>query len=199
MSRPEGLYYVNNVITNTQSTKVIEELDRLEWKPLTIKVDTGRLVQQYGYSFNYHKYGVHEVAPPMPAFIVELMDRLTEECKKLGLFKADYLPFNQCIINNYHPGQGISPHTDYYEFGPLIGCFTLGTGAYMDFTKDKDKFSLYTEPSSLYIMSGEARDSWMHSMASRQYDEVIDQNGSAQRINRGRRVSVTFRQVKPKD
>ena len=48
------------------------------------------------------------------------------------IINKDYI-FNQCIVNNYLSGQGISQHTDIKSYGDIIGCFTLGGGATMTF------------------------------------------------------------------
>jgi alkylated DNA repair dioxygenase AlkB len=56
-------------------------------------------------------------------------------------------------------------------------------------TKYESK-EVYVAPDSLYIMSGEARYIWKHSMLSRKTDMV-----DGKRIKRGRRISLTFRNV----
>ena len=68
--------------------------------------------------------------------------------------------------------------------------FTLGHGANLHFSKGDAHMDLYTEPNSLYIMSGEARYSWKHEMKKLKYDVV---NGK--KVKRGERISVTFRSV----
>jgi len=49
---------------------------------------------------------------------------------------------------------------------------------------------LYVKPNSLYIMSGDARYVWTHELSPKKYD-MSDGN----KINRVRRISVTFRNV----
>ena len=98
--------------------------------------------------------------------------------------------FNQCIINNYLDGQGISAHVDVRKYGSVIGCFTIGSGATMVFQKEGAKHEVYVKPNSLYIMSGDARYSWTHAMPARKFDIVDDT-----RIPRSRRISLTFRHV----
>lgn len=107
----------------------------------------------------------------------------------MGIIDNSY-HFNQCIINNYKEGQGISPHIDYIDYGKVIGCFTLVSGAEMIFTLDDYKYNLYVNSNSLYIMSGESRYKYKHSMSSKLYD--IYKN---KKIKRSRRISITFRNV----
>ena len=90
--------------------------------------------------------------------------------------------FNQCIINNYYKGQGISPHIDVTSYGGVIGCFTLGSGAIMKFSYGDEDVEIYVKPNSVYIMSGDSRYKWKHSMP-------------VKKTRKDRRVSITFRNV----
>lgn len=185
-----GLYYCKKVISPLDSLDIINRLDTNgNWTPLS-NAKTSRKVQHYGYFYNYTTYDIHQKALDMPDFVAKLRDTLTDKCRELQLLDDDFV-FNQCIINNYEPGEGIHSHKDLCKFGPVIGCFTLGSGATMRFTNDDDKIvDLYTENGSLYIMSDDARHDWKHAMPSQKYDMV-----QGVKINRGRRVSVTFRNV----
>ena len=51
-------------------------------------------------------------------------------------------------------------------------------------------YELYVKPQSLYIMSGDSRYEWKHSMTGKKYDIIEDK-----KIKRGRRISITFRNV----
>src|SRR5690606_9977836 len=97
---------------------------------------------------------------------------------------------NQCIVNRYLPGQGISAHIDKETFGPVIACFTLGSGTDITFSRtlDGNKVTIdkHVEPCSLYIMTGESRYNWKHEIKSRLYDNDVKRNT---------RISVTFRTV----
>jgi alkylated DNA repair dioxygenase AlkB len=75
-------------------------------------------------------------------------------------------------------------------YGPVVAAFTLGSGAEMVFRRGGEVESLYVEPGSLYIMSGDARSKWTHEMPGRKSDMV-----DGKKIPRGRRISVTFRNV----
>ncbi|AYV76722.1 MAG: alpha-ketoglutarate-dependent dioxygenase AlkB [Terrestrivirus sp.] len=183
-----GLHLYRNLLSHQQSIDTIQKLDGEKWVPLSLNKKS-RKVQHYGFYYNYTTYNINEKAPDMPNFIITLRDLLTTKCKELGLIDDTYV-FNQCIVNNYECGEGISPHTDLDKFGPVIGCFTLGSGALMKFTKGDMCVDLYTEDRSLYIMSGEARSIWKHQMPQQSYDTI-----DGIKIKRGRRISVTFRNV----
>ena len=185
MNEIPGLYYKPDILDYGLAADVLEYLDSepAKWVPVA-NTHTSRLVQQYGWNYEYGRRGVVSEAAPIPPALYPLLDILRETCNDLGLPGE----FNQSIVNNYYPGQGISPHIDHPSFGPVIGCFTLCGSCGVIFEKNWEAKTLRVEPLSLYIMSGDARNYWTHSMPAVK-TEVID--GSRKR--RSRRVSVTFR------
>ena len=75
------------------------------------------------------------------------------------------------------------------KFGHVIACLTLGSGVEIEFTRPKhESFKIYTEPNSLYIMSGDARYFWKHAISQRKNDKINGKNKP-----RGTRISLTFR------
>ena len=182
----KGLFYIKNTYIHSDT---IKQLDSLKWTPLTNSL-TSRKVQHYGYKYNYTTYKINDKCEPLPDFLEVYKEFLTDICQQLGLIDDKY-EFNQCIVNNYQPSQGISPHIDVKSYGPVIGCFTIGSGANMTFIdNDGKEIELYVEPDSLYIMSDESRYKWKHCMKSKKYDLV-----KGVKILRDRRISITFRNV----
>jgi len=183
-----GLYYIDQIHEDTATT--IAELDMCEWSPITSHSNS-RLVQHYGFRYDYASSKVRESISAIPPFLEKYQTLLTHICRELNVVDAAYT-FNQCIVNNYLQGQGISAHIDVKQYGGVIGCFTLGSGATMIFENGNEKQEIYVKANSLYIMSGDARYVWKHSMPNRKSDMV-----DGKRIERDRRVSITFRCVPP--
>ena len=181
-----GLYYIDNVFNDTDET--IKALDICTWVPLTNSRNS-RLVQHYGFKYNYTTYQINEPCDPIPPFLIKYRELLHDICLQLDLINSSY-QFNQCIVNNYTQGQGISAHIDVKKYGGVIGCFTIGCGATMIFEKDDVTKEIYVKPNSLYIMSEDARYIWKHSMVGRKTD-IVDNI----KMDRGRRISITFRNV----
>ena len=186
MNLPPGLFYIDDV--KEDGNAITKELDKMKWIPLSGHSNS-RVVQHYGYKYDYKTYNIYNKCDDIPEFLMVLQNILNVICRELGIINDKY-SFNQCIVNNYYPGQGISRHTDVKKYGNVIGCFTLGGGATMTFQKDNIIQYIYTKPNSLYIMSGDSRYKWTHEMCSRKYDIVNDV-----KIDRSRRISVTFRNV----
>ena len=179
-----GLYYIEDVIVNPEH--IINILDSKEWTNITSNINS-RLVQHYGYIYDYKSRNARIIAPSFLTCLKDLQENLSNICLSLDL-TTNMIDFNQCIVNNYYPGQGISKHIDSSVFGDIIGCYTLNSGCNMIFRHDDEIFKLYTKPNSLYIMSTDARYKWTHEMESKKYD-IVD----GIKTDRTRRLSITFR------
>lgn len=171
------LQYLPDFITAKEELALIEAIDQQPWLN-----DLKRRVQHYGYKYDYKARAVaaDSYLGPLPDWIDPV---------------AQKLPFkpHQAIVNEYMPGQGISAHVDCVPcFGDTIASLSLGSGAAMQFTNGQERHDLYIEPRSLIILSGEARYKWMHAIPARKLD-VVD----GFKIERVRRISLTFRKVIP--
>lgn len=156
--------------------------------PLSYSINS-RLVQFYGYKYDYKFHNIYNKCVGIPEFLMPQKNLLTHICLNLGIINNNYI-FNQCIVNNYYPGQGISKHIDIEKYGDVIGCFSLNSNGTMIFKKGNNKVNLLVKPNSLYIMSGDSRYKWLHKLFPKKND-VIDNI----KVKRERRISVTFRNV----
>lgn len=187
-SYPNGLYYYEDIMKDDEANEIIKDIDNNEYMPLSSSSNS-RLVQHYGFLYDYKMYKINTPTKPFTPTLIKLRDILTSFCRENNIITDDYI-FNQCIINNYYCGQGISKHIDLKTFGAVIGCFSFNSGATIIFKKYDAEVSLYIKPNSLYVMSGDARYIWTHEMPAIKNDRV---NGEI--IPRKRRLSVTFRNV----
>jgi len=176
-----GLIIVADFLSLEEQTKLIVLIDELPW--LT---ELKRRVQQYGYFYDYKTYQISGPAPDIPAFLNPILERLVTE----GYFvkKPD-----QMIINEYQPGQGIAPHIDKtYCFDATVASVSLLSSYLMEFRNNKqpERYDVLLTPGSLVCLKDDARFNWTHGISHRNFD-LID-NVS---VPRGRRVSLTFRNV----
>ena len=161
---PEGLYYYGDVLPLKLKDRVITFLLN-EWRLGNFKEvgetkNSGilsRKVLQFGYEYIYTTHSVKKIDRNLPQIILDIIKYLP---------KYSDTKFNQCIINRYENGQGITPHIDAECFGSVICCFTFGEGSLMNFKRviDEKEYNLRVEDNSVYIMSGESRYEWKHSM-----------------------------------
>ncbi len=177
----QGLCYIPAWISLSEEARLISIIDQQPWFS-----DLKRRVQHYGYRYDYKARNVTKdlYLGALPCWLQPVARELVSQ----GLFEA--IP-NQVIINEYLPGQGISPHTDCIPcFGKTIASLSLGSPCVMDFSKDTEKYSVVLEPNSLLVLSDSARYEWQHGIAGRKTDKL-----DGQTTNRMRRLSLTFRNV----
>jgi len=178
-----GLTYLPNYLNVDQQNTLIEAIDQQNWMN-----DLKRRVQHYGYRYDYRR---RTVTPDM--YLGKLPGWLSPIAKKI--YADAHMPAiaDQCIINEYQPGQGISAHVDCEPcFGNVIGSISLGSACVMVFQhrSNGQKAELQLEPGSMVIMTGEARYDWTHAIPARKTDKL---NGET--WQRNRRISITYRSV----
>ena len=179
----QGLHYVPNFIDKSVESNLIALIDRQEWN-----CSLRRRVQHYGFRYDYKARQISMDASlgAMPLWLSHWCDQLCDE----GFFAA---PPEQVIINEYLPGQGIASHIDRVQcFGDPIIILSLGSSCVMDFTcvGNREKRSILLETRSLVIISGQSRYQWKHGIRPRKSDCI-----NHHKVKRGRRLSITFRNV----
>ena len=192
IAAPQGLEYHPQLLTARDEAELLAQIDNDDSAWLT---DLSRRVQHFGYKYDYSNRRLDGEAHigPLPSWLIELAHQVraaaSEESKRL---LDPHRPFEQAIINEYLPGQGIAPHTDRDCFGPVVATVSLGSAVDMDFFRDAtgDKYVERLEPCSLVLMRGDARATWRHGIAKRQTD-----TRNRHKYPRQRRVSVTFRTI----
>lgn len=187
---PMGLEYHPDFLVASEEDGLLAHIDGSEW--LT---DLSRRVMHFGYKYDYTSRRLDETARigPLPEWLAQLSkmvhEAASEEAKQL---LDPHQPFEQAIINEYLPGQGIAPHIDRDCFGPIVATVSLGSAVNMDFCCDStgDEYVQRLVPCSLVLLHGDARFKWRHGIAKRHSDTWNDQ-----RTKRQRRVSITFRTI----
>jgi len=169
-----GLNYKPNYVTADEEAELVRLIDQEAW-------DTTweRRRQLYGAA-----YGPSESADrPIPVWGLRLAQRMHDEA-------ISERPFDQMLVNEYEPGQGIALHHDHKPFDRTVVSLSLLSPCVMDFRHPKtgERASLLLECRSLLILNDAARYEWQHGIARRKNDRW---QGVA--VPRSRRLSVTFR------
>lgn len=193
VTAPDGLEYHPDFLQPAEESDLLELLARVdgaEWL-----ADISRRVLHFGYKYDYSSRNLDESAciGPLP----EWLDRLAHKVHEAASSEARQQlraahPFEQAIINEYLPGQGIALHVDRDCFGPVIATVSLGSAINMDFCRDQtgESHVQRLEPRSLVLLHGDARSKWRHGIAKRRSDIWDDH-----RVPRQRRVSITLRTI----
>jgi alkylated DNA repair dioxygenase AlkB len=181
MSLISGLSVIPNYIGLEQHDLLMSIIDGQIWQ-----TDLPRRVQHYGWRYDYQarQIGTDNYLGTLPAWL----DQIAQQMLNDGYFAAKS---DQCIINDYEPGQGIGWHIDCQPcFEPIIATISLSSAVDFEMRLKDRHETIRLLPRTLLVMSGEARDHWAHGIAKRKSDKVDDVY-----VARGRRLSLTFRNV----
>lgn len=182
-SQVNGVDLIGAFIDDNTEEQLVSFIDTQEWI-----TELKRRVQHYGYRYDYK---ARKIDPSLKAKqIPEVFLSLCAPLIQTGVI--DSLP-DQVVINEYLPGQGISSHIDCKPcFKDAIISLSLLSSCVMDFSlpSNTEKVSLLLNSRDLLIMTKEARSEWKHGIPARKKD-----NFNNKVFHRGRRISITFRQV----
>ena len=239
-----GLSLIPEFVSEAAEADLIAVLGSGPWERLI-----ARHVRHFGYRFNYKTRRADVPAPraepagsspesapcaeghesngacdalQFPPCVVSVADAIAALPAEVGVGFSG--PPDQMTVNQYKPGQGISPHVDTHSaFGDGLLSLTLGSGmcllqcmvpthgvrvlyvltrrgaasAGVTMTMrhpDGSVKYLWLPRRSLLVLTGAARYQWTHGITCRKTDVV---NG--QLVRRGTRLSATFRKVLPPD
>jgi alkylated DNA repair dioxygenase AlkB len=160
-SEPRGFRYREEIITEAEQAELAESLRQLDLKPFEFHGHLGnRRVVSFGLKYDYSRRSV-EPASRMPAFLNDLLIRVA------GFAGTDPNAFRQVGVSEYRAGAGIGWHKDKQEFGIIVGVSLLAS-ATMRFRRANGagwtRVSHTVKPRSIYILDGEARMQWEHSI-----------------------------------
>jgi len=161
-SIPEGLFYLPEAISLAEERQCLEEIEALPFEPYVFGAYVARRkVVQFGGQERRATYGGNQPLESMPEWLFSLR----QKCARLVDFKAEELA--QILVARYEQA-GIGWHCDAAEFGPTVIGVSLTSAAMMRFRRmhpeREDLFRLELAPRSIYIMAGDARSSWQHSL-----------------------------------
>lgn len=158
---PEGFRYEEDVVNEVEEAALAKSLAALDLKPFEFHGHLGnRHVTSFGLRYDYARRTV-KVTDRFPNFVADLRNKVAKFAgRKIS-------EFQQGGVNEYPPGAGIGWHRDKPQFGVIVGVSLLGP-ATMPFRRAEGtgwiRRSHRLEPRSMYILEGEARTVWEHSV-----------------------------------
>jgi DNA oxidative demethylase len=169
-----GLAYRERLIDEQQEAALIAAIERIDLSPFRFQGWTGkRLTRTFGWLYDFDDRSF-EPTGPLPDWLIPLRDLAAE----FGGVGPD--DFVHALVTRYDPGTAIGWHRDRPQFGKVVGV-SLANAATLRFRRRTGsgflRANLELEPRSAYLLSGEARQEWEHSIAP------------AERL----RYSITFR------
>lgn len=157
---PAGFRYQENVITPAEEATLVAAFQKLDLKPFEFQGHlANRRVISFGLRYDYSRKV--EAASEFPSFMRELRVKAAEFAGR------NANEFRQAGVNEYGPGAGIGWHKDKAQFGVIVGVSLLAA-ATMRFRRAQGRgwarVSQTLSPRSVYLLAGEARTEWEHSI-----------------------------------
>ncbi len=172
-TQPQGLHYVTEFISPELENDLIGRISALPLQPFQFGAYEGkRRVASFGFRYDDTLRRLQE-AEPIPAWLSPLIGQVES-------FGGPSTRIGQVLCTEYDTGVGIGWHRDKPHYDRIFG-LSLGSPCKFRFRRPAgdtwQRYTLATEPRSLYLMSGESRMVWQHSIPGVE----------------ARRYSITFR------
>jgi DNA oxidative demethylase len=160
--QPEGLVYREDFISPAEERRLLEELEALDFRPVTMRGQTARrTVRHFGLDYDYDS-GDLVPADPLPESMLWLRERCAD------LMEREPADLVQILVSRYPSGAGIGWHRDAPMFGSRIAGVSLLAPCRMRFQRTvggvRSVAALELAPRSAYLLDGKARWSWQHSI-----------------------------------
>jgi len=157
---PEGLRYVPEFIAPDLERELIGRVSALPLQPFQFGAYEGkRRVASFGFRYDYALRRMQQ-AEPIPAWLAPVIARVEA-------FGGPTTRIGQVLCTEYDTGVGIGWHRDKPQFDRVFG-LSLGSPCKFRFRKATggtwQRHTLAAAPRSLYLMSGESRTVWEHSI-----------------------------------
>jgi len=157
-----GLRYQEGVISTSDERALLDRLGSLELAPFRFHGWLGnRKTQSFGWRYDFDDASFTP-AEPIPEWLQAIRERAATFA---GLRPDDFV---HVLLARYDPGAGIGWHRDRDVFEKVVGIslHTPGTLRFRQRTGTGFKrASLEVAPRSAYLLSGEARHDWEHSIS----------------------------------
>lgn len=156
-----GLEYCADFISPDDEAALLEQLDAMDLAPFRFHGWTGnRKTQSFGWRYDFDD-ATFRATEPIPEWLAPLRD-------KAAAFAGVHPDaIAHALVARYDPGAGIGWHRDRPVFERVVGV-SLNSPATLRFRQRTSsgfrRFSLPAEPRSAYLLSGEARHDWEHSI-----------------------------------
>ena len=157
-----GFSLVEGAVSEAEEAELEAHIDAAPLAPFEFGQWRGkRLTVNYGSAYDYQRARPKE-APPLPDWLVALRGKLAP------LFGRDSTAFVQGLLIRYDPGAGIGWHRDRPQYGEVLGPSLSNPATLRLRRRAGDGFerrSVELPPRSLYLLTGEVRADWEHSIA----------------------------------
>jgi len=174
---PDGFRYQPELLTPAEEEKLLGDIKDLPFKEFEFHGFLGkRRTVAYGWKYSFSDQRLHK-SDDIPAFLLSVREKAAD------FAEVTATDLQMVLVTEYSAGAGIGWHKDKAVFGDVVGISLLAPCTFRLRRKKGtawDRVSLTAEPRSVYLLRGESRTEWEHSIPP------VDQL----------RYSITFRNLK---
>ena len=157
-----GLRYREDVLDDAEERELLERMRAMELAPFRFQGWLGnRKTQSFGWRYDFEDASF-TAADPIPGWLDGVRRKAAAFA---GVQPQD---FAHVLLARYDPGAGIGWHRDRDVFEKVVG-FSLNTPATLRFRQRTPtgfrRANVEVAPRSAYLLSGEARHDWEHSIS----------------------------------
>jgi len=162
---PEGFHFRLEFITPAEEAELLAAIERMPLGEARYRTYTARRrVASYGsqYDFQHNRLLPSD---PLPAELMPLRERVA---RWIGVAPE---AFTNALVAEYRPGTPLGWHRDVPDYEMVVGVSLVGIARFRFrryppiAPKKADVVALELEPRSAYVLRGEARWDWQHSVA----------------------------------
>jgi alkylated DNA repair dioxygenase AlkB len=158
---PPEFRYMEELISHAQEQHLVHHFRELEFKPFEFHGFLGkRRVVSFGWRYDFSGGGLRRTED-IPRFL----EPLRRQAATFAMLKASDL--QHVLVTEYQPGAAIGWHKDRSVFGDVVG-ISLVSRCTFRLRKKRgagwQRASVTLEPRSAYLLRGEARLEWEHSI-----------------------------------
>ena len=177
---PSGFLYYPDVLSPAEETTLIERVSAIAFSAVEMRGQVARRrTAHFGWVYGYESWQIAP-GPPLPAFLLPLSERVAV------LADVEAAALAEALVTEYPAGAAIGWHRDAPQFGVVIGV-SLASACRMRFQRGRggarETRAVSLEPRSAYVLTGEARWQWQHSIPAM----------------KAARYSVTFRTLRTQE
>ncbi|HVG01361.1 MAG TPA: alpha-ketoglutarate-dependent dioxygenase AlkB [Nitrospira sp.] len=174
----EGFRYLADFLSIVEEQELIGRMEAQTFEEVTMRGAVAkRKTRHFGWVYGYESWEITR-GQPIPDWILPLRARIAD------LIQEPPEKIEEVLLSQYPAGAGIGWHRDAPMFGSKVVGVSLAGTCRFRFQRRRgearDVLEYQLEPRSAYLMSGQARTLWQHSIPP----------------TKAFRYSITFRTIK---
>ena len=159
---PEGFRYVPAFISPEEEQALVARIAEVPFREVKMRGQVARRrTAHYGWDYGYESWDISPTTP-VPSWLLPLRERAA------ALIRTAPQALEEALVTEYRPGSGIGWHRDAPMFGPAVVGVSLRAPCRMRFQRGRGETrrtaAVMLEPRSAYVLDGEARSAWQHSI-----------------------------------